>query len=139
MAQRFGSWGLELYDLARGEDSREVSSKRIRKSISSENTFHEDIRTLSALRPEMGAQIEGLREDLALKHSDRAIRSLVVKLKFNDFTRTTAERAHPALEPRIYEELLAEAWKRGQNRPVRLLGVGVRFRDPEEKEQLDLF
>ena len=39
---------------------------------------------------------------------------------------------------RIFEELLAEAWQRGAGKPVRLLGVGVRFRDPEEKEQLEL-
>ena len=84
-------------------------------------------------------ELEGIREDLMRKHSDRAIRSLVVKLKFADFTRTTAERAHAALDPSICEELLAEAWKRGANRPVRLLGVGVRFRDPEQKQQLDLF
>lgn len=139
LARRFGSWGLELYELARGIDRREVRTERIRKSVSSENTFSENIETLAALRPIMLGQLEGIREDLVRKHSDRAIRSLVVKLKFSDFTRTTAERAHPSLEPSIYEELLAEAWKRGGNRPVRLLGVGVRFRDPEEKQQLDLF
>lgn len=139
LAKRFGSWGLELYELSRGMDTREVKTSRIRKSLSSETTFHDNIQTLAALKPEMGAQLEGIREDLALKHSDRAIRSLVVKLKFADFTRTTAERAHSTLEPSIYEELLEEAWKRGSNKPVRLLGVGVRFRDPEEKQQLDLF
>jgi DNA polymerase-4 len=139
LARRFGSWGLELYQLARGIDDRPVRTERIRKSISSENTFSENVETLAALRPLMLGQLEGIREDLALRHADRAIRSLVVKLKFADFTRTTAERAHPSLNPAIYEELLAEAWKRGQNRPVRLLGVGVRFRDPEASGQLDLF
>jgi DNA polymerase-4 len=139
LARRFGSWGVELHDLARGIDPREVRTERIRKSLSSENTFPENVLTLAALRPLMLGQLEGIREDLARKHADRAIRSLVVKLKFSDFTRTTAERAHASLEPAIYEELLAEAWKRGGNRPVRLLGVGVRFRDPEEREQLDLF
>jgi len=83
--------------------------------------------------------LEGIREELARKHSDRIIRSLVIKLKFADFTRTTAERASPSIEPTIYEALLKEAWQRGQNKPVRLLGIGVRFRDPEgEDAQLDL-
>ncbi len=139
LSRRFGSWGLELHDLCRGIDPREVRTERIRKSVSNENTFSENVETLAALKPLMLGQLEGIREDLVRRHSDRAIRSLVVKLKFADFTRTTAERAHPSLEPSIFEELLAEAWKRGRNRPVRLLGVGVRFRDPEEKQQLDLF
>ena len=59
-------------------------------------------------------------------------------MKFADFTRTTAEKAHGVLDAGIFEELLAEAWQRGAGKPVRLLGVGVRFRDPEEKEQLEL-
>lgn len=139
LARRFGSWGLELYQLSRGEDVREVKTERIRKSLSSERTFSENVVTLPALKPVMHAMLEGIRESLGRKHADRAIRSLVVKLKFADFTRTTAERANPALEPAIYDDLLEEAWRRGQNKPVRLLGVGVRFRDPEEKQQLDLF
>ena len=52
---------------------------------------------------------------------------------------TTAERSHPSLDPDHYDQLLEEAWSRGRNKPVRLLGVGVRFCDPEEKQQLDLF
>lgn len=139
LARRFGSWGLELHEQARGRDSREVKPDRTRKSVSSERTFSENIPTLAALRPVMHRMLEDLRQDLAGKHADRAIRSLVVKLKFADFTRTTAERAMPALEPAVFDELLDEAWRRGGDKAVRLLGVGVRFRDPAEKQQLDLF
>lgn len=139
LARRFGNWGIELHELSRGIDTREVRTHRIRKSISSENTFSENILTLPALTPIMHGMLEGIREELARKHSDRIIRSLVIKLKFADFTRTTAERASPSIEPTIYEALLKEAWQRGQNKPVRLLGIGVRFRDPEgEDAQLDL-
>lgn len=139
LAQRFGKWGLELWELSRGIDHREVSPNRIRKSISSENTFSDNIETLQALIPHLRGMVEGLAEDLAANHSDRVIRSLVVKLKFSDFERTTAERAGHALEPSVYEELAAEAWRRGNNRPVRLLGAGVRFVDPQENEQMDFF
>jgi len=61
-----------------------------------------------------------------------------VKLKFNDFTRTTAERAGltPTLE--AFRSLLAEAFAR-TGKPVRLIGVGVRFADPAADEaQLNL-
>lgn len=139
LARHFGRWGLELWNLCRGLDDRPVTPDRTRKSVSSETTFHENIVTLPALVPQMLAMIEGLKEDLLSKHSDRVIRSLVVKLKFADFERTTAERAGHALDEGVFRELLSEAWKRGRNRPVRLLGVGVRFEDPGKDAQLDFF
>ncbi len=139
MARRFGKWGLELWQLCRGIDERPVTADRTRKSVSSEMTFAENIDFLPALIPPMRGMIEGLREDLAKSHSDRVIRSLVVKMKFADFERTTAERAGHAVDPAVFEELLTEAWKRGNHRAVRLLGVGVRFEDPKESEQMEFF
>ncbi len=139
LARRFGRWGLELWHLCRGMDERPVTPDRTRKSLSSETTFSENIVVLPALIPPMRAMIEGLKEDLVSKHADRVIRSLVVKLKFADFERTTAERAGHALDHEVFAELLAEAWKRGNNRAVRLLGVGVRFEDPKSEAQLDFF
>lgn len=139
LSRRFGKWGVELWHLCRGMDDREVTPHRTRKSVSSETTFSENIQVLPALIPPMRGMLEGLKEDLAKSHPDRVIRSLVVKLKFADFDRTTAERAGHQLEAGIFEELLAEAWKRGNNRAVRLLGVGVRFEDPKEAEQMEFF
>ncbi len=139
LARRFGKWGLELWQLCRGIDERPVTPDRTRKSLSSETTFSENIQVLPALIAPMRGMIEGLAEDLAAHHSDRVIRSLVVKLKFADFERTTAERAWHVLDHAVFEELLAEAWKRGNNRAVRLLGVGVRFEDPAESAQMEFF
>ncbi len=139
LARRFGSWGLELWHLCRGIDERPVETERTRKSVSSETTFAENIPVLPALLGPMRGMIEGLAEDVASHHADRVIRSLVVKLKFSDFARTTAERAWHALDEAVFEELLGEAWKRGNNRAVRLLGVGVRFEDPKEEAQLEMF
>jgi DNA polymerase-4 len=139
MARRFGKWGLELWELCRGIDDRTVENDRIRKSISSENTFTENLTSLEDLRPPMFTMLQELASDVSGRHSDRGIRSLVVKLKFADFTQTTAEKAHPSIEDSIYDDLLADAWQRGEGKAVRLLGVGVRFRDPEEKLQAELF
>lgn len=139
LSRRFGKWGVELWHLSRGIDDREVTPHRTRKSVSSETTFSENIQALPQLIPPMRTMLEGLREDLTQSHSDRVIRALVVKLKFADFDRTTAERACHFIDATIFEDLLAEAWKRGNNRPVRLLGVGVRFEDPKESEQLEFF
>ena len=139
LAKRFGKWGIELWHLCRGIDDREVTPDRTRKSLSSEMTFSENVRLLAELVPPMRAMIEGLAEDLAARHADRVIRALVVKLKFADFARTTAERAWHSLDPALFAELLGEAWKRGNHRTVRLLGVGVRFEDPKEDAQMEFF
>jgi DNA polymerase-4 len=139
LSRRFGKWGVELWYLCRGIDDRAVIPDRISKSVSSETTFPENIQDLPALVPPMRGMLDGLIEDLAKSHPDRVIRSLVVKMKFADFHRTTAERAGPLVELTVFEELLAEAWRRGNNRAVRLLGVGVRFEDPRETEQMEFF
>jgi DNA polymerase IV len=139
LSQRFGKWGIDLWYLCRGIDDRPVTPDRTRKSVSSETTFSENLHELPALLSPMRALLDGLSEDLVTSHPDRSIRSLVVKMKFADFHRTTAERAGHLLDPAIFEELLNEAWRRGNNRAVRLLGVGVRFDDPREVQQMDFF
>ncbi|MEY4246293.1 MAG: polymerase [Verrucomicrobiota bacterium] len=137
LARRFGKWGLELWGLCRGIDERPVHAERTRKSMSSETTFGENIAEFSSLLPPLREMLDGLAGDLAKSHSERVIRSLVVKLKFADFHRTTAERAGQQLEAAVFEDLLAEAWRRGNQRAVRLLGVGVRFEEPREGGQME--
>ena len=76
--------------------------------------------------------------DLAQKESTREITKIFVKLKFNDFTRTTAERAGLAPALPDFRALLDEAFAR-TGKPVRLIGVGVRFAETTpENAQLNL-
>jgi hypothetical protein len=70
--------------------------------------------------------------------SDR-LGELVVTLKFSDFRRTSAERAHPEIDREMFKALLAEADSRSEGKPARLLGVGVRFQDIAGAEQMELF
>jgi DNA polymerase-4 len=77
--------------------------------------------------------------ELAQKETARRITKIFVKLKFADFTRTTAERA--GLEPSLFafRSLLAEAFAR-TGKKVRLIGVGVRFAESAPAEmQMPLF
>jgi DNA polymerase-4 len=110
-----------------------------RKSLSIENTFTENLHTLPELEREMTLMLNELEESLTTRHTDRRVRSLVVKLKFSDFRRTTAERAHHEIDREIFRELLAEAASRSGEKPARLLGVGVRFHDIPGTEQMELF
>ena len=43
MVQAFGRWGRELYALCRGEDDRPVEPNRIRKSLSNECTYSQNL------------------------------------------------------------------------------------------------
>ncbi len=139
LARRFGRWGVELWELCRGIDTRDVISNRIRKSLSCETTFRENLTDPEILAARLREMVDEIASDAATHHAGRVIRSRVVKLKFDDFRRTTAERAGGEIEMPVYESLLYEALARANGRAVRLLGAGVRFADPEETAQLDLF
>jgi DNA polymerase-4 len=137
--RRIGGYGAELWERCWGRDDRPVTPDSPRKSLSIENTFAENLRDLGALEREMNTMLDELEEDLSTRHSDRHVRSLVVKLKFADFRRTTAERSHPEIDREIFKALLAEANSRAEGKPARLLGVGVRFHDITDAEQMELF
>src|SRR5438034_4809654 len=95
----FGKFGLDLYDLCRGDDHRPVEPDRPRKSLSTEETFSADLTTIQQCDERLGELFEELMAELAQKEATRNVTKIFVKLKFSDFTRTTAERA--GLEPSI--------------------------------------
>jgi DNA polymerase IV len=133
----FGKFGLELYDLCRGIDDRPVEPDRPRKSLSTEETFAIDLATLEQCEEKLEELFQDVMADLAQKESTREITKVFVKLKFNDFTRTTAERAGLAPTLETFRLLLVEAFAR-TGKPVRLIGVGVRLASMPEKNETQL-
>lgn len=138
LVHRFGSFGMDLYQLCRGIDERPVESNRIRKSLSNERTFSNDLTTLDDCLEELDRQHRELIEDLKESSPERSIAKVFVKLKFTDFKRTTAEMGATQPELQLFKELLNEAWGRS-GKDVRLLGLGVRFAERGHAiEQLEL-
>ena len=126
LQELFGKFGVELFDLCRGIDDRPVEPDRPRKSLSTEETFPIDLINLTQCQEKLDELYQELMADLAQKETSRSIRKIFVKLKFNDFTRTTAERAGLGTGLQDFRTLLAEAYGT-TGKPVRLIGIGVRF------------
>ena len=122
----FGKFGAELHNLCRGIDNRPVIANRIRKSISVERTFPENLETLDACLSKIQTLFVELEEEIIRLKSDKHIAKLFVKLKFSDFTRTTIERTGLAISKKSAESLCQEAFGR-KALAVRLIGIGVRF------------
>ena len=139
MIGRFGKYGRELYELCRGRDDRAVEPGRIRKSMSNERTFEEDLSNTDRCIEELKKLSSGLLRDLERGALEKPVRKAFVKVKFADFRQTTKEClcGEPSLE--VFEKLLVEALSRSE-RSVRLIGAGVRFDDAKEEggEQLEL-
>lgn len=127
LKNHFGSRALDLYHLSRGMDDREVESSSERKSLSVEETFNVDIKTLDEAIKRLPELYRDWEERIGKSDYLSKVRGHCVKLKFSDFTATTKEvtsRAKPTLLD--FENLLKSAWER-KNMPIRLLGVGVRM------------
>lgn len=123
----FGKAGSIYYNFARGIDERPVEPVRIRKSVSCEQTFLQDINRRSALLIELYHTVIELIE--RLNHSSFEGYTLTLKIKFADFTQITRS-ATSAHKLRTKADILpiAKQLLNGVNTtklPVRLIGLSV--------------
>lgn len=135
LTEHFGSFGERLFELSRGIDNRPVSTDRIRKSVSVENTFDTDL-------PDLDSSLEAMLRllpqlELRLKRLDNhySIKKQFVKLKFHDFVTTTVEMLSEDTNPENYRTLCEQGFARGE-RAVRLIGVGVRVEPLENNVEV---
>ena len=142
LLKRFGNYGKRLFEVARGVDNRPIQPSRLRKSISVEHTFPQDIAELSTMLEAM----DGIVAELD-RRFDKIAKSYfpvkrLVKIKYRDFSQTTREKAIGTsgerwCDPRQFRQLIEAAWPRGAQ-PVRLLGAGLRLQpcSPEDSSQI---
>jgi len=126
LATRYGSIGLRLSRLSRGEDSRAVIAGQDAKSVSAETTFFEDLSAAADLLP----ILRKLSEKVAarLKAEDLAGNTIVLKLKTAGFqTRTrNARLAEPThLADRLYRTGRELLEREIDGTRYRLIGIGV--------------
>jgi len=124
---RFGSFGLRLYQRARGIDERPVESDQQVQSISSEDTFAEDL-ALDALEPAIRQLAEKTWN--ATRRTERVARTVVLKLKTAQF-RILTRSFTPEQPPESLQALtdIALALRQRVDLPAstryRLVGVGL--------------
>lgn len=123
LTQQFGKFGQQLARLARGEDHRTVEPNREVKSISVERTMVKDLPDLNACLNTLPDLFPLLAERLKKKPEHKKIHGLFVKLKFADFSQTTAECTGNDIDEKQYLALCTSAFAR-KKLPVRLVGLG---------------
>jgi len=145
LIDRFGKQGGHIFRLAKGQDKREVISDSKAKSISSENTFSEDISDKETLI----SYLSYLTEQVAvrLREKKRKGKTVNIKIRFHDFSTITRSKTLTESSDQTQQIwqaakylLNTEMKKIASNRlSVRLLGVGVSGFNNETTHQADLF
>jgi len=131
----FGTHGLNLKQQAHGIDERPVTVSRIRKSISVENTFQNDINVQAEIFKQADKLLEQLKQRMNTSNvSVTKMHKLFVKLKFSDFTQTTVEQLSSELSKDIVYGLIEKGLER-QSQAIRLLGIGIRIKSKADAEQ----
>jgi DNA polymerase-4 len=137
----FGSWGIELRDLARGIDTRPVESERETKSISTEETFEYDVRDERRLREILREQAIELAQKL--EREGLCACTIGVKIKLADFKIVARQTnlAEPTNHARTIFAAALHCLRRAElaSSPVRLLGTRVASLVTGEPKQQSLF
>jgi len=133
--------GAKLHDLAWGIDPRTVQPRAVEKSVGHEVTFETDVTDPAVIRREL-LRLSSMVA-VRLRGGGAVGRTVVLKLRFGDFTTITRSRtlAEPTdLGRRIYDEVreVYEATGKQYSR-VRLVGVRVEQLSEDGGAQLGLW
>lgn len=148
LENRFGKFGSDLWNKANGIHYGEVVPYHEAKSVSTENTFEENIKDPNRLMQELVRMIE--RVAYEVRQDNKMAGCIAVKVRYADFETTSKQTTIPytfyddELIP-LAKELFQKLWRKGE--PVRLLGVRLSeltneavqtnlFSDAEKKTEL---
>jgi DNA polymerase IV len=124
LEKQLGKWGTDLYRKAQGISTSVVNNYREAKSISNENTFHENISNEETLLIELVKMIE--RVGFELRQDNKMTGCIAVKIRYPDFETTSKQTTidYTFSDDVLIKEaknLFNKLWRKSQ--PVRLLGV----------------
>ena len=124
LQERFGKWGVDLWQKSQGIHHGEVCPYHEAKSISSENTFEENKTDIPFLQAELVRLTEKICFEL--RQDGKVAGCVAVKIRYPDFETTTRQTTVPYTSADdeiipVVKNLFLKLYKRGI--PVRLLGV----------------
>ena len=137
-----GHAGRHLHALAHNRDHRSVQTGRRRRSIGSQRALGRSNPSLGELDTTLVGLVD--RVTRRLRDADRLARTVVLRLRFSDFTRAT--RSHTLVESTSHTDtildalraLLADAGPMIAERGITLLGVALTNLDDGDVTQLEL-
>ena len=119
-----GIWGQLLWKKAQGIGSADIETGWEQKSMSRENTFHENITDINALHSELVRLTEQNAYDL--RSDEKLTGCITVKIRYPDFETTSRQETidYTSLDDQLIakvKDLFIKLYRKDQ--PVRLLGV----------------
>ena len=140
LTKKFGKMGDHLHRMANGIDEREVHDRDPVKSVSHETTFFDD----QTDREFLISTLLKLSEKVSTRLREQQLRGKTVQLKlrfsyFSTFTRAKTMQQSTHLTGDIFAIVKSLFEDFNDDRPVRLIGVGVSHLVSEEGLQLSLW
>ncbi|MGZ8524764.1 MAG: DNA polymerase IV [Chitinophagaceae bacterium] len=119
-----GNWGLSLWQKAHGIGSADIETDWEQKSMSRENTFHENISAINLLYSELVRLTEQNAYDL--RSDEKLTGCITVKIRYPDFETVSRQETidYTSLDDQLIakvKDLFNKLYRKDQ--PVRLLGV----------------
>ena len=119
-----GKWGYELWNKAQGNHTSTIEEYREPKSISTENTFEENVMDVEFLMSEIVRMTEKICFEL--RREEKVTGCVTIKLRYPDFETTSRQASIPYTSADdeiipVAKALFHKLYKKGK--PIRLLGV----------------
>jgi DNA polymerase-4 len=124
LEKKLGKWGMELWHKSQGIHHSKVTSYHEARSISTENTFDENVSDINFLMSEIVRMTEKIAYEL--RQDGKVAGCISVKIRYPNFDTTSRQTTIPytcaddELIP-VVKGLFNKLYKKGT--PVRLLGV----------------
>ncbi len=124
LEKRLGVWGRSLWNKSQGIGSAEITTDWEQKSMSRENTFHDNLTDITTLHSELVRLTEKVAYDL--RSDEKLSGCLALKIRYSDFETITRQEviSYTSLDDLLIKkakDIFAKAYEKG--RPIRLLGV----------------
>lgn len=124
MEKILGKWGFDLWNKVQGTHHSTITPYHESKSISTENTFEENVTDINKLMREIVRMTEKIAFEL--RKDEKVAGCITVKIRYPDFETTSRQTGIPytcaddEIIP-VAKSLFHKLYKKGK--PVRLLGV----------------